>query len=331
MMDLALTKLTQLAFGYWQSQTLFALTQIGIFEAVADQPRTGFDLAQELQLDEMAASALLRAGVTLGLLREQEGEYGNSELATRFLTSSSQEDLTEWVRTMSQWVSPWMRLEQVVRGEAPKGLEQARLSKNSSDERRFILAMHQFARRTSDRVSEALDLSDARVLADIGGGAGTYSISLCRRYPFLKSQILDRPSVLPIAEEVIAEAGLKDSISTSACDYRFDSFGDQVDVVLMSNVLHQESRQVGRSMVQRARDALRAGGAMVIHGHFLDNDHVRPTFSVLQDLSATILWQGGGNYTVGEVEKLLEAEGFDDVRSERIPESATTLCRGRRA
>ena len=123
--------------------------------------------------------------------------------------------------------------------------------------RDFILGMHQFAARSGPQFAEALKDLPVRRLIDVGGGAGTYSIALCAARPEARAEILDLAPVVDITRETARAAGLADRVTARVADYRHDEFGADADALLFSNVLHQESAEVCRSMLARARGAAR--------------------------------------------------------------------------
>jgi hypothetical protein len=316
-MDLALRRITNMAFGYWQSHVLFTLADGGIFDALQAAPKSAPSLATELCLDVDVLGRTLNAGVALGLLELTDGSYANTSAASRFLVSDADESLSHWVKVMGGWVQPWSELSRYVRD----GLPQSKVDESGgASQREFILGMHEFARRTAASVAKALDLGDPRTMVDVGGGAGTYSIEFARAYPRLRVDVLDLPSVLPITEGVIDDASLGARVSASPIDYLADPFGKDVDVVMFSNVLHQESEATVVDMLRRAREALSSTGSVVVHGHFLDDQRTGPTFSTLHNLSAVVLWGSGRSYTVREMESLIKESGFS--RSARLVDVA---------
>jgi cyclopropane fatty-acyl-phospholipid synthase-like methyltransferase len=190
--------------------------------------------------------------------------------------------------------------------------------------------MHEYASRTSDDIAAAIDLAGAQTMVDVGGGAGTYSMSFCKQNPRLQSTVLDLPEVLEIAKKTVSEAGLTDRIDFKTIDYRTSSLGNQIDCVLFSNVLHQESRDVGTDMLKRAHAALSVGGKVVVHGHFLSEEGTGPVFATLHNLSARIIWDGGHSYTINEMSSLLEETGFSSISVATVSSSATKAIVGQR-
>jgi predicted O-methyltransferase YrrM len=330
MIDLAFSRLTQQAFGYWHAQPLFVLAELKLFDALAEGPRRGEDLAREHRCDPRAFEGLLNAGTALGLLRKSDEGFENSDSSKRFLVSAGPESLIHWVRVMGRWAEPWTRLRQAIETGKPVESQALRLGADPGYLEDFILGMHEYARRTSDGLAAALDLSDSERLIDVGGGAGTYAIALAQANPQLQAVLLDLAPVLPFARRIIAEHGLEERISVDVVDYQRDAFGRNADAILFSNVLHQEAPEICRSVLGRGFDALRAGGRVLVHGHFLDEGRTSPFFTTLHNLSAYALWSGGRSYTVTEMTGLMEEAGFADIHATTLAASATVLLEGRR-
>lgn len=329
-MDLQFSKLTQLSFGYWHAQPLFALTELKVFEHLAEVPAdtpgpTASALCIALGIHADAGVALLHAGVALGLLKMRDGRLSNSELASRYLVARSPEGLTHWIKVMGRWSEPWTRLTEAVTRGQPVEPQSLRLGQDPAYLRDFILGMHEYARRSSAEVVAHFGLEECQTLIDVGGGAGTFSVAACERVPNLQVTLLDLPPVLEIAKELVNERGLKDRISLQSHDYRLNPFGSHCDALLFSQVLHQESPAVVLDMLHRARLALRPGGKVLIHGHFLDEDRSSPLFVTLHNLSARVLWEGGGSYTGQELVDLLSQAGFERPLLMPVKASATQV------
>jgi predicted O-methyltransferase YrrM len=332
MIDLAFGRLNQQVFGYWHAQPLFALADLGVFDALTEAARPAVDLARQMGCEPRAFEGLLNAGTALGLLTKSGEDFANSESSKRFLVTGSPETLIHWVRVMGRWAEPWTRLRHAIETGKPIESQALRLGADPAYLEDFILGMHEYARRSSGALAAAVDLSDCERLLDIGGGAGTYAISLAQANPRLHIRLLDLPPVLPIARRIIGEHDLAARITTGETDYQRDSFGStDTDAVLFSNVLHQEAPEICISMLQRGSDALKKGGRVLVHGHFLDESRTAPLFTTLHNLSAYALWSGGRSYTVAEMSGLMAEAGFSDIRPIAIKESATTVVEGVRA
>ncbi|MFJ9566074.1 methyltransferase [Streptomyces fuscichromogenes] len=328
-LDLGMAQISQLAFGYWQAQTLFAAVRTGVFDTLAKGPLTVDKAAAACGLPEDSTLRLLDACVALRLLtRSVDGEYANGPHAQRLLVEESAETVTRWVKVMARWYDPWGGITQALRdGEA---VEERRLRLGDDEEYAadFILGMHEYNSRSAGALAQALSQQGAAKMVDVGGGAGTYSIAFCEQWQGLSSEVIDLPAVLPLTLSTVARAGLDNQIQVRAGDYYTDRFGSDVDVVLLSNVLHQESPQAALGILRRARAALSESGRVLVHGHFLEETRTAPLFTTLHNLSALTLWNGGRSYTVGEMTDLMRQAGLGHVEVVQAPEVSAKLLVG---
>ena len=252
-MDVSFMAFSRLAFGHWEGQPLCA-GRPG-YSSAWPQARSCADLAAELGCPAEALERLLDCAVAQKLLVCEAGRYGNSELSARFLTEDSPESLLSWIRIMDRWKRPgrgWPRR----CGGAAVDNQAKWLGEDPQFMRDFILGMHQFAARSGPQFAEALKDLPVRRLIDVGGGAGTRSRALCAARQ-ARAEILDLAPVVDITRATARAAGLADRVTARVADYRHDEFGADADALLFSNVLHQESAEVCRSMLARALRAAR--------------------------------------------------------------------------
>lgn len=328
--DMGMSQINQLAFGYWQSQVLFAGTETGVFDTLAGGPLSASDVAVRCEIDAEAALRLLDAGVAIRLLtRSPQGEYSNSATAQRLLTSASPESICRWVRVMSRWYRPWGEITGAVTKGGSIEDRGLRLGEDAEYTVDFVLGMHQYNARSAPALAASVEQAGARTLVDVGGGAGTYSIAFCEAWPDLRCEVIDLDAVVPVAAETVRSAGFIDRITVRTGNYYTDSFGTNVDVVFLSNVLHQESEEACLDILGRARAALAPGGRVVVNGHFLDDARTTPVFTTLHNLSALVLWDGGRSRTAREMTDLMVKAGLADVHELPAPEPSAKLLVGR--
>jgi len=323
-MDMAFMSLSRMAFGYWEGQPLFALAELGIPDLLAKGGLTAAEIADAVDASADATVRLLDASVALKVLERRDGRYSNSGLAHRFLTTDGEHSLLHWVRVMGRWSGPWAKLTESIRSGFASEPQADRLGGDARYMRDFILGMHEYARRSSDSLVPFID-PKAHTLIDVGGGAGTYAIAVCRAIPALHAEVLDLEPVLAITREIVEKEGLLGRIVTRVANYRRDPIGRDCDVVLLSNVLHQEGADVCVSILQRAHAALRSNGSVLVQGYFLNDDRLSPTFVTLHNLSALTLWEGGRSWTAAEMTELIRGAGFAEVQVAPSTSSGLTV------
>jgi SAM-dependent methyltransferase len=162
------------------------------------------------------------------------------------------------------------------------------------------------AKNIAPVLAQRVDLSQAKRLLDIGGGTGLYSIAFLQRFPQLRAIIYDRPAVLKIAAEFAERYGVANRLECVAGDMFKDSFPDDCDVILLSNVLHDWDAPECSRLVAKSAASLPPGGRLLIHDAFLNDDHAGPLYPALFSVALMILTEGR-NYSAAEYKAWMTA------------------------
>jgi len=313
------TAIQQMNHAFWQSAVLHAAYQLDLFTKLANGPLNGAQLAEVCQGNPRGVDVLATACVALGLLEKEEGRYRNSPLADTYLVKGKPEYQGNAIAHAIDLWRPWGRLGEVVRTGQPAPRRTVDPSLAEEVHRHFILAMHANASTRARFLVQALDLTGKRQLLDVGGGPGTYSIALCRANPGLKAIIMDLAPTLPIAREIVADAGLLDRISLRQGDFTKDSYGEENDVVLLSAVLHQEEPASCQAMICRSFESMVPGGLVIVQDTLLNDERTGPIGPALFALNMLINTQGGGAYTAAEIGGWMHNAGFHDITTKALP------------
>src|SRR5687768_5697927 len=119
---------------------------------------------------------LLTGCAALGLLEKTEGRYLNSPIAEEFLVRSKPSHFGGFVQMLDQRLYPgWGRLTQAIRSNRPTTWDPDRQSSLFDGEDPALLAvfweaMHSLSTFTARALGQAVNLSGARRLLDLGGG-----------------------------------------------------------------------------------------------------------------------------------------------------------------
>jgi hypothetical protein len=296
--------LRDLAWAFRASRVLQLSHKLDLFTLLSQGPLTASEVAEACGSDPDMTGRLLIACCALGLLRFEEGRYGNTKLADEYLVRGRPLYQGNWIAHMDDLWNHW--------GERLEGELGGRETRERDGHRRFILAMHDMAMAgEAQELVDHLDLEGRRRLLDVGGGPGTYSIFFCRRYPDLTAVVFDLPETIPIAREVVEEFGMKARISLREGDWNRDDFGSGHDVLLMSNILHGPGSQAEMKL-GKALDALDQGGLLIIRDFVLNDAKTGPISPALFNLMK-------GAYSMEEMKGLIKGAGFTNVRVLDIP------------
>ncbi len=261
-----------------------AVAHFRVFEHLAGDSLTFEDLRRVLNLAERPATVLVTALRAFGLVGvDESGRVGLTELAREHLTPGALFDVSGYIGLASE--SPGV-LEMVerLRTNRPansgrdesgavfiykEGIESAMETEASA--RSLTLALAGRAKNVAPRLAEVYPLEEARVLLDVGGGTGIYSVAWLLRHPDLRAIVWDRPEVVKIAREMAEHHGVLDRLDTVAGDMFKDAVPEGADVILFSNVLHDWDVADCRSLLSRASSSLRPGCRLLIHDVFLND------------------------------------------------------------
>lgn len=310
----------QLALAYRSSMVLFAASELNIFTLLSSEPKTATELADAAGGHGEPVRLLLNGCVDAGLLVREGDRYRNTPVADAFLVQGRPAYIGHGLKYAEDLYPVWGRLAELTRTNAPVMEPASMLGGDPEKTRAFVLAMHERARGIGAVLPHGVDLTGRKKLLDVGGGPGTYSISLVRHTPGLQSTVLDLPGVLAIAREIIADNGCADRIATMPGDYLTTPFGEGYDVVLLSGMMHRETPDNCRLLLRKAFAALDAGGLVIVSDVFFDDDErTAPPFATHFALSMMLTAEHGTTHAKTQMAAWMSEAGFGHVEIRNLP------------
>ncbi|HSD25985.1 MAG TPA: methyltransferase [Vicinamibacteria bacterium] len=303
--------------AFMESRVLLTALELDVFSAVGTGASASA-LASACGAAGAAAERLLDALVSLGFLHKRGDVYANAPLAARFLAAGSPDDARDALKhNLSLW-RRWSTLTDAVRaGHEVGGAEMAERGDDWTVP--FIAAMHRGAAQRAPMVVQAVGAGGVRRMLDVGGGSGAYSIAFARASAALRAEILDLPTVLPIAERHVAEAGLAERVTLRAGDLRAGELGSGYDLVLLSSICHMLGPDENRDLLSRAARALSPGGRVVVSDFVLDEDGAAPRQAALFSINMLVGTPSGRSYRESEYRAFLGEAGLVGVERVRLP------------
>ncbi len=301
-----------------------AINPFDVFGRLARQPRTQAELQRDLGLAERPVAVLVTALRAFGLLTLDAGRLTLTPLARDHLVPGSPFDVSAYMGLAAD--SPGVR-EMVERlrtnqpaGGKPdqqgaafifrEGIESAMEQEASA--RHLTLALAGRARNVAPVLAERYPLDQARVLLDVGGGSGYYSIAYLQRNPRLRAIVWDRPEVLKVARELAEREAVADRLECRPGDMFADPVPPGCDVVLLSNILHDWDVPQCRALLTRCAAALPRGGRLLIHDAFLSDTLDGPLPLALYSAALFTLTEGR-LYSAAEYRGWLAEAGLTPV------------------
>ncbi len=296
-MENGIAILNDLNWGYRAARVLHVANTLSLFTILSEKPMSAEQICRTIKSDPEMMKKLLIACTSMGLLEKEGNQYKNTELAQTYLVRGRklyQGDIIAHTATVWDF---WSRLADHVT------LRSERVAINPDDHRNFIMGMHNIAvAGRAQLFIDSIDLTGRKKLFDVGGGPGTYSIAACRRHPELKAVVFDLPETIVITKEIISKEGMQDVITVREGDWETDDFGEDNDVVLLSDVMHGPGSKAQMKLT-KAYDSLVCGGLVVIQEFLLNDQKTGPLIPALFNVMV-------GAYSQAELFGIVEETGL---------------------
>jgi hypothetical protein len=318
-MDFA--ELAALASGHAEARAIQTALKLGIFDLLEPAPLDDAALAAAIPANRRATALIANAMVALDLLEKRTGRYSLTDASRRYLLRSSAEYLGGLILFDEAIFETWTHLEQTIRTGAPARPTDMFQSRPEETER-FIRAMDSLTRARGDAayVADRIDLSRVSMLADIGGGPGTYAVAMLHRWPQLHAAIYDLPATLEVARRILTERepAALERLDLVRVDYLYDEIPGPCGALFMSNIIHNENETANAELFRKCFRALEPGGLMIIKDHIMNADLSGPRPGAIFALYL-LLTTRGRDYSFDEVSRWLADAGFADIRHEALP------------
>lgn len=328
----------QLITGSWVAHAVAVAARLALPDLVKDGPRSTADLAAATQTHEPSLHRLLRALASLGLFHETEPRtFGPTALSDCLTTKPAGS-----MRAMSLFTDhpahreAWRHLLHSVRtGETAFVKAHGEgffpyIQKHPELQSVFDQAMSSFASVTHDAVVQAYDFKPIRVLADVGGGYGSFLTDILKANPHLRGILYDQPQVIDGARKMpyLTAPELAGRIELKAGSF-FDSVPAGADAYLMKHILHDWSDDLCLKILRHIHAALPKDGRLLVAENVLkpgnDGD-----FAKFLDLEMLVMTDGGKERGEAEFAALFADAGFRLVRVVRT-ESPICMVEGAKA
>jgi len=302
-------ELMELVRGFQPACIIIAAAELDVFTLLHDNPTDAAGLADRLHGDERATAVLLDALTALGLLTKRGGRYEVPDDAADVLSETGSRCMLGMTRHLGSCLRRWDQLARVVLTGRPAE-RQPGIRGAEGDTASFIRAMHEISEPVAAGLIESLGPLRFNHLLDLGGASGTWTIPLLRQNPVATATIFDLPEVIAMAARLMAKVGLADRVRLVPGDFFTDPLPAGVDLVWVSAIVHQNSREENRAMFARIRAALVPGGRILIRDIVMDASRTRPAMGALFAVNMLVGTAGGGTFTFNELRDDLEAAGF---------------------
>jgi hypothetical protein len=311
-------RLIALIHGYRSTCIIATAVEAGILDALLAGPSDEARLAQRLGVHRPSLRRLLRGLQVLGLTQTRAGGVTLTPMGRLLVEPDA--GVRERARLAgAEYLPAWHNLRHSLdTGEPAYDIT---FGTDAWERRRqhpelgacVNRTMVDDQRRTGRSIAAAYDFSGLRLIVDVGGGEGALLADILAQWPQPAGLLFDQPHVVAGAAKLLAAAGF-----APRCRIVGGSFFEAVpaggDAYVLQHILHNWNDERCREILGRVHAAMDARGVLLVIENVLPDDEEPTAHLALLDLHMMVML-GGRERTRGEYRSLLDASGFELVRS----------------
>ena len=322
------------------ARVLTTACELGVFDALNERPMTTEELAAHLHCQPQSLRFLLQLLDLAGYVRERRGRYRNRTAARRWLCRTSTYNLAPYIIHAPDIAAIWEHLPEVVRTNRaqvsmPYTDDSSQPGNQAALERHYagLAALALVLGR--ELVARAPVPEGAMRLLDVGGSHAAYSVLFCRKYPHLRSTIVDLPAGIEAGQRTAEQTGMRAHLDFRCQDIVRDpfptEFSQTFDVACYFHIAHLLPAELNAQLLARVAACLKPGGILLYVDQVDDQAHFsRLGTAMVQLMALTVSAIGGTCYSFATVKDWLEQAGCTHVHRHRLVTPGATLITARK-
>ena len=284
------TELFNLQYGTIRSWLLITAVEFKVFSLTAEK-KTAPKITAALKTHEANTELFLNALCSLDLLRKENGAYINTELSDTFLVEGRETYLGGFLLMNEQWnIQSREQMKELVKnGPMP---QQGNSDYSGDYFANYVNVMRNFARSgvsqfVAKEISSLPEFSGMRKMLELGGAHGMDCIVITMKTSALRGVVFDKPAVVKVTQEIIAEYGMKERVTVMGGDYATDPIGSGYDLIYAKATLSFFKDNLN-PLFEKIYKALNPGGVFVSVHDGLTDEGTKPEDMVISWLSTSL-------------------------------------------
>jgi len=319
----------QLEWAVWPSFAMLAGMRLDLFTQLKNGPMTVEKIACAIGVRPDKLKPLLYALAAARLLIVERDLFSNTSEADHFLVKGSPSYRGgKHELILDNWRAGLSTAESIRMGSAQAIRDFSSASKETLE--KFYRSNHAQALRRGRELMTTYDLSSHRTLLDVGGGSGGLAIAITEANPHIEATVVDLPTVTPITQRIVEEAGAGDRVRVMTADLLSDSLTGSFDAAVLSSVIQVISPDKARRVLKNVGKVIAPGGVIYIRGDVVDDSGASPVASVMRNLIYLNVYNEGQAYTEREHKEWLKEAGLEAFERRILPDGFS-LIRARKS
>jgi hypothetical protein len=303
-----------LSTAYWASRCLHLVADVGIADALGDDPLPASALAAKTGTNPDALHRVLRALANHGIFTLKDGRFSHNP-ASRLLRSDNPASMRSLARMMGlnfHWdvfreLGHSLKSGMSAADKAVSGGLFEHLRAHPEDGRIFNEAMVGKSFGQIGPLLGAYDFTGFKTIGDIGGGVGHLLAAILNTAPAANGVLFELPNVIAQAKSTP-----NPRITYVAGDFFKDSI-PPCDLYVMMTVIHDWSDADSIAILKNLRAHAPAGARLLLAEAVID-ESARGSFPVDLDIEM-LVFASGRERTESQWRGLLDKAGFKLVRA----------------
>ncbi|WP_039937300.1 methyltransferase [Streptomyces himastatinicus] len=318
-------ELMPLVTGLGAGLALCTACELGLPDAVEEEPTRVQDIAERAGADPDLVGRLLRALAAFGVFSPAGTDRFTHSRLSSILRTDALEGGGVFLQTVrDEWMGgSWTGLTEAVRTGSPalparhgKSLFEYFATDAPREGETFNEAMTLMVGSMNEVLAEHIDVGGATRYVDVGGGQGTMLRAVLRRNPELRGVLFDLEQALTEVHEELRTGDLSGRCEIVPGD-GLRSVPDDADIYQMRTVLHMWDDETCVRLLRNCARAAKPGARIIVIDQLVDPERPDP-MSTLMDLQMFLI-AGGRERSEQEFASLFERAGLEFTRVVRTP------------
>ena len=312
------------------SQILDAALEYDFFTLIHKGSQTADEVAREAGTHPRATRIVLDGLIALALIEKKDGRYSLLPVSETFLVKGKPSYMGNFRHVALALWDGMAHLKQSLKTGQP--LSRMDTGGELQVWEKLVIGIIPIAEPVAKALCDVLRIGVTRKglrVLDIAGGSSIFGLTILARDPSAQVTQLDWPNVNAVAKKLNRERGLEGKIRFIDGEHHSATLDtNYYDLILASNFCRFESPKGNQELFQKAYDALKPGGSLIVNDFLPNEERTGPTFALRFSVYTLTHTPEGECWTLSQYSDWLKAAGFNSIETHSdIPKTlpGTTL------
>ena len=315
-------RVSQAISAFAPTYILDAAVHLGVFDVLADGPKTKAEIIRTCSISERGAKALLNALVGLNWLMRQQDTYSLTEEAGTFLVRGRPAYFGGMLRhAVENMIPKWANLRETIRtGKPARSFNKEEVgAEYFADFVEDLLGPNFPAAQALAKQLSLLHTREPLNVLDLAAGSGVWGIAAASQSPVARVTAVDWSDVIRVTRKAVSRFQIEERFRFIEGDLLDVDFGSNYSAAILGHVLHTGGPEwIGRAL-RKTFAALAPGGTIAIAEWLVNDDRSGPVPSLIFAVNMLVHLDAGDSYSYAELCEWLRECGFQNIRKFEAP------------